>query len=159
MRRAQEATEWLRSILQAAFAAVAEKAGPVVPYLGAQFDFTPNDYVALSAEAFITGVLALFNVTEFAESPADSCTRVCNPDLPRLSPTPAKQLHSLAYKPLYLAKRYRLDLLPVSQFLTTRVHVSTNEDVQKAQTALERLHLTKSLELRLNAKHPPAALH
>ena len=30
--------------------------------------------------------------------------------------------------------------------------------MQKAQTALEYLHLSKSLELRLNAKHPPAVL-
>ena len=158
MCRTQEATEWLRSILQAAFTTITEKTGPIVPYLGMQFDFTPNDYVALSAEKFITGVLALFNVTEFAEFPADSCMRVCNPDLPQLSPTLAKQFHSLAYKLLYLAKRYRFDLLPVSQFLTTRVHISTAEDLQKAQTALEYLHLSKSLELRLNAKHPPAVL-
>jgi len=72
--------------------------------------------------------------------------------------SPGVQVHSLAYKLLYLAKRYRFDLLPVSQFLTTRVHISTAEDMQKAQTALEYLHLSKSLELRLNAKHPPAVL-
>jgi hypothetical protein len=158
MCRTIEAVNWLRSILQAAFTTITEKQGPIVPYLGMQFDFTPNDYVAINAEQFINGLLDLHNVTEFSDYPADSFMRICDDSLPRLPPKLAEAFHSLAYKFLYLAKRYRFDLLPIAQFLTTRVHISTAEDMQKAQMALNYLNSTRELELRLNAKHPTAVI-
>ena len=67
-------------------------------------------------------------------------------------------LHSLAYKLLYLAKRCRPDLLPAAQFFTTRVSISTEQDVGKAFHTLKRINHTRALELRLSATQPLAIL-
>ena len=70
----------------------------------------------------------------------------------------AEKFHSLAYKILYLAKRCRPDILPAAQFLTTRVTISTDQDMEKAYHALKYMNNTRTLELRLGALKPLAIL-
>ena len=43
-------------------------------------------------------------------------------------------------------------MLPIAQFLTTRVQFSTEQDMSKALNSLAYLNSTKDFELRLNAK-------
>ena len=49
-------------------------------------------------------------------------------------------------------------MLPISQFLTTRVQYSTEQDMSKALNSLAYLNATKDKELRLNAKQPMSVL-
>ena len=123
----------------------------MIGYLGKQFNFEHEDYVSVTAPKFVNGVLDFYNVTDFADYPHSPDMRVVN-DLPRLESSKAAMLYSLAYKTLYLAKSYRFDMLPISQFLTTRVQFSTEQDMSKALNSLAYLNSTKDFELRLNAK-------
>ena len=80
--------------------------------------------------------------------------RICDDDLPRLPTKLTEALHSLARKSLYLAKRYRFDLPPISQLLTARAHISTAEDARKAHAALNYLNSTRTLELTMTWVYP-----
>ena len=151
------ALDFLYAILIDAFDSIKQETGNVLNYLGMVFNFQPTEYVAISAPNFINGTLAIHNVTEFADYPHGPDMRIIE-DLPRLESSQAESFYSLAYKLLYLAKRYRFDMLPIAQFLTTRVQFSTSQDMIKARNALAYLNATKHLELRLNATKPITAL-
>ena len=96
-------------------------------------------------------------MTDFSDYPHSPDMRVVN-DLPRLEASKAAMFYSLAYKLLYLAKSYTFDMLPIAQFLTTRVQFSTEQDMSKALNSLAYLNSTKDFELRLNAKQPLSVL-
>ena len=84
--------------------------------------------VAVTAPKFVNGVLEFYNVTDFSDYPHSPDMRVVN-DLPRLEASKAAMFYSLAYKLLYLAKSYTFDMLPIAQFLTTRVQFSTEHSL------------------------------
>ena len=141
-------------ILLKAFKTVTQTTGKIINYLGMVYDYTNPAYVAVTAPNFVNGLLSFYNVTEFEDFPTDSMLKMIDENLPPLVGTAKAEFHSLAYKLHYLAKRCRPDILPAAQFLTTRVSISTSQDMHKAFHILKYINLSKALELRLGVILP-----
>ena len=154
----EDGLDYVYDILQKNFQTVKQTTGKIIHYLGMVYDYTNESYVAVTAPNFLNGVVSFYNVTEFADFPAESTLRILDENSPRLAGSTAEKFHSLAYKLLYLAKRCRPDLLPAAQFFTTRVSISTEQDMGKAFHTLKYINHTRTLELRLSATQPLAIL-
>jgi hypothetical protein len=68
------------------------------------------------------------------------------------------ELYSVAYKLLHISKRTRPDLLPVTQYLTTRVTKPNERDLAKSMRALQYLHATRELGIRLTTDPGPISI-
>ncbi len=112
-------------------------------------DFTKKGVVTFTMPAFVDEIVRNAEVATIADTPVGNNLFYTEETSPKLSKEASEAFHSDTAKLLYLAKRTRVDILPVS-FLCTRVQEPTEDDLRK----LKRIHRyvtgTADLPLRLS---------
>ena len=159
--------------LEGKYGKMAVQRGPVYSYLGMLIDFKKEGMISISMQHFIEQMLDSTGVKSIAETPAASYLFDVR-ESPVLSPSNAKEFHSMTAKLLYLSKRCRPDILLPVAFLTTRVNAPTEDDKKKLVRVLSYLrgcpemgiNLCCEGELKLHAyidasyaPHPDAKSH
>ena len=120
-------------------------------YLGMIFDYEEAGKVAISMDGYVHEILTARNCTSIAKSPATEDLFSIDPSSPRLSKELSDKFHTDVARLLYLVERVRPDMATAVAFLTTRVHVSTEQDLQKLSRLMDYLNHTKHLHLTLEA--------
>ena len=137
-------TEELVSHLKSEFDDVKLNSGTAHSYLGMSFDFSVEGSVRLSMSHYIATLLAEYEVTGVAVTPAEEWLfDVRNAEL--LSDAERESFHSAVAKLLFLSKRVRPDIQTAVSFLTTRVQKPDADDKKKLARVLKYLNKTKDL--------------
>ena len=123
--------------------------GLVHSFLGLALDFSVKGEVKILMDGYIREMIKCYNVTRKAKSPARNDIFAINPDSPLLSSSDKALYYSAAYKLLYVGKRTRPEILLAVNFLTTRAHNPTQEDMVKLHRVLEYLNSDPALPMIL----------
>ena len=123
--------------------------GLVHSFLGLALDFSVKGEVKILMDGYIRDMIKCYNVTRKAKSPARNDIFAINPDSPLLSSSDKALYYSAAYKLLYVGKRTRPEILLAVNFLTTRAHNPTQEDMVKLHRVLEYLNSDPALPMIL----------
>jgi hypothetical protein len=132
--------------------------GPMLSYLGVEYDFSERNIVTLSMSGYINELLSEYEVQGYAVSPATDDLFKSNEDDERLDKEQSEIFHSRVSKLLYLAKRVRPDILTAVAYLSTTVQCSTVKDMEKLNRVLRYINKTKDLVLRLDCNDPMVIL-
>ena len=132
--------------------------GPMLSYLGVEYDFSEGNIVTLSMSGYVNEFLSEYEVQGHAVSPATDDLFKSNENDERLDKEQSETFHSRVAKLLYLAKRIRPDILTAVAYLSTRVQCSTVKDMEKLNRVLKYINKTKELVLRLNSNDPMVIL-
>jgi hypothetical protein len=127
--------------------------GPIIDYLGMEFDYSSPDAVTISMSSMIEEVLQEYEVDSTVKTPAGHNLHKVREDSPPLTEREREEFHSCVAKLLYIAKRARPDLLTAIGFLCTRVSCSTQDDNSKLIRVLKYLNGTKDMTLRLSGSN------
>jgi hypothetical protein len=141
--------DWVENHLKAKYGEVTAHKGKVHSYLGQTFDFSVEGEVYVSMEGYTVDLLELYKVKGFKPTPAKDGLFDVNDLLERLSEEDADMFRSRVAKIFYMAQRTRPDVLTAVAFLSTRVHKSTSEDMEKLDRVLMYLNGTAALGIRL----------
>ena len=137
-------TEELVAHLRSEFNEVKLNGGTSHSYLGMSFDFSVRGSVRLSMSHYIATLLAEYEVTGVAVTPAEEWLfDVRQSEL--LSDAERESFHSAAAKLLFLSKRVRPDIQTAVSFLTTRVQKPDVDDKKKLGRVLKYLNKTKDM--------------
>ena len=137
-------TEELVLHLKNEFDDVKLNSGSTHSYLGMSFDFSVGGSVRLSMSHYIVTLLAEYEVTGFAVTPAEEWLFDVR-DSELLSDAERESFHSAVAKLLFLSKRVRPDIQTAVSFLTTRVQKPDVDDKKKLGRVLKYLNKTKDL--------------
>ena len=126
--------------------------GPIIDYIGMNFDFTIQGKVTITMSGYINDLLEQCNDFDgIVNTPASKDLFTVNENSVLLTPIDRERFHSVTAKLLYLAKRVRPDLLTSVSFLTKRVNAPTNDDMNKLKRAVKYLRGTKDMGIVLEA--------
>lgn len=101
------------------------------------FDFEKKGEVKITGDRYIKELLQQFPVTTSVKTPAYTDLFEISEKSRLLNKKDNKLFHSIVAKLLYIAKRFRPDILTAISFLTTRVNSSTEQDMKKLTTVLK----------------------
>jgi hypothetical protein len=117
-------------------------------YLGMHLKFE-DQRVIVSMRHYIEALLAEYDITGVAASPATGNLFECDEDSPELNKTQREKFHRCVAQVLFLSKRPRLDVLLTDNFLCTRVKNPTVQDQEKLTRLLKYLAATIDRDLVL----------
>jgi Reverse transcriptase (RNA-dependent DNA polymerase) len=126
--------------------------GPIITYLGMNFDFSNKGYVEISMDKYVDGIINEYNVIGEAASPAMNYLFDIVDTSPLVDESEKAIFHTITAKLLYLAKRIRGDLMTLVAYLTSRVLEPNRSDYEKLWRGLRYLNSTKNLKLRLSCE-------
>jgi len=127
------------------------KRGLIHSYLGMTFDYTIPGKVRITMSKYVTDILAKYQVTGSAATPASSNLFDIDLDSKQLSTEQSEDFHSRVATLLYLVKRVRPDGLTTVAFLSTRINVPTEQDWTKLTRLLKYINSTKDFGIVLDA--------
>ena len=149
--------EELVKTLRKEYGNLTERYGDKHDYLGMAFDFSENQCVKVSMPKTTNEILRDHPVEGTSDTPAGNDLYTVGLSEPA-SESEQKELYSVAYKLLHVAKRTRPDILPATQYLTTRVQKPNKDDIKKSKRVLRYLNGTRELGIRIQC-HKPLAIH
>ena len=114
--------------------------GPIVSYLGMQFDFSKDGEVTITMPGYVKELIQYYEIEGNAVSPHNDKLFEINDESPLLSKEDQDAMRSATASLLYLARRTYPELLPVTAHLTTRVGKYTTEDEGKFRRAMQYLN-------------------
>ena len=139
------------------YGAVTVKEGTSQSYLGMLFDFSEVGALRVTMPKATTELLRDHHKGGTALTPAVS--NLYEPgDSPPLGKDDKATMYSITFKLLHIAKRARPDLLPATQYLTTRVSAPNEDDMKKADRVLQYLAGTTELGICLKTDPGPISI-
>ena len=123
------------SYLKRVYPETKETRGDVIDYIGMTFDFSKIGKVSVTMDNCISDIITSSGVTKVASSPATK-TLFDIRDAKKLSHQDSQFFHTHVAKMLYLAKRVKPECLAAVAFLSTRVTVSDEDDMNKLMRLL-----------------------
>jgi len=148
------ALDAIEAMFRNAFEKITVEKGPVISFVGMTFDFTVKGLVHVTQGGYTADLLLSNNIVKKASTPATVDLRKIDENSPTLSEDERQEFHSLVYKLLYLGKRTRPDILVTTQFLSTRVNLSTQQDKLKLDRVLHYINETSYMGILLSANSP-----
>lgn len=148
----QSGIDFVISGLERVYPKINVTKGPVLDYLGMEFDYSNPGEVQILMKSMVSEAVNEFEVVGEAVTPATNNLFRITDSSEKLDSKDRKRFHGMVQKLLYMAKRARPDILTAVSFLTTRVKEPTVEDMSKLMRCLKYLNSTKDLVLRLSAR-------
>ena len=133
--------------------------GPIVSYLGMQFDFSKDGEVTITMPGYVKELIAYYGIEGNAVSPHTEKLFEINEESPLLSSEDQDAMRSATASLLYLARRTYPELLPVTAHLTTRVGKYTTEDEGKFVRAMKYLNTYPNGGVTLRAGSGDIQIH
>ena len=143
--------EWLARELEETFKAIKIVRGKKHEYLSMLFDFTHTGKVEITMENYTDNLMAEYDITTTADTPAASSLFDVEEALPSLSESERELFHRNVAQLLFLATRTRPDILLPVIFLTSRVQKATRQDAYKLKRVMRYLNSTRKLGINLGA--------
>ena len=141
------ALEFVCEKLSDKYGKVTRHDGDVLPFLGMMLDFREEVVVKFSMPAYLKDIIRGSSVKRPAETPAAANLFEVDPESPIVSEEVRKIFRSQVAKLLHLAKKVRVDIVPVN-YLCARVNQPTLEDVRKLTRVQRYLLGSKDLCMR-----------
>jgi hypothetical protein len=133
--------------------------GPIVSYLGMQFDFSKDGEVTITMPGYVKELIQYYEIEGNAVSPHNDKLFEINDESPLLSKEDQDAMRSATASLLYLARRTYPELLPVTAHLTTRVGKYTTEDEGKFVRAMKYLNTYPNGGVTLRAGSGDIEIH
>ena len=133
--------------------------GPILSYLGMEFDFSVPGQVTITQAGFVKEIVAFYNVQGKSILPHDSDLFNIDGTSKLLDANGQKELRSATAKILYLSKRTYPDLLPLTSHLTTRAEKYTEQDEEKMRKGLRYLSKFPNNGITLKAEGDSIEVH
>jgi hypothetical protein len=124
--------------------------GPVVQYLGIDFDFSQSNAVSIGMIDQIEEIIVDNGVDGVKLTPGSLSLMELDSHSQELAQCERQSFHSCVAKLLYIAIRCRPDILVAVAWLTSRVTHPTQQDQKKLLRVLKYLNGTKDLKLKLS---------
>lgn len=147
----QEAVNLVGTQLRSAYGKINEVKGPVVGYLGMEFDVTVPGETRITMKGFIENLIDGSQVTGEAATPAGESLFDVREDSEKLNDNERKRFHTYVAKIRYAANRARPDCLVAAAFLATRVTKSDKDDLGKLSRLLKYINGTRERGIVLRA--------
>jgi len=132
--------------------------GKIHKFTGMIFDFTESRKLKITMKKSIDEILKRNNVTSTAVTPSTEELFQIDETSPYLDKTMKEKFHSEVASISYVVKRIKPECLPVTSFLMTRVHNSTEQDWQKLERLLSYVNGTKEIPLCLEMGNNPVEI-
>lgn len=129
--------------------------GKVHKFTGMIFDFTESRKLKITMKKSIDDILKRNDITGTAVTPSTEELFQIDESSPRLDEMMREKFHSEVASISYVVKRIKPECLPVTSFLMTRVHYSTEQDWQKLERLLSYVNGTKEIPLCLEMGDGP----
>jgi len=133
--------------------------GPIVGYLGMQFDFSKDGEVTITMPGYVKELISYYGIEGNAVSPHNDKLFEINEESPLLASEEQDAMRSATASLLYLARRTYPELLPVTAHLTTRVGKYTTEDEGKFIRAMKYLNTYPNGGVTLRAESGDIQIH
>jgi len=129
--------------------------GKTHKFTGMVFDFTERRKLKITMKKSIEDILERNKVTTTSITPSTAELFQIDETSPHLDKVMREKFHSEVASISYVVKRIKPECLPVTSFLMTRVHNSTEQDWQKLERLLSYMNGTKNIPLCLEMGDKP----